>query len=687
MKYYAFIDESGSFDEALTGERIMPVVGGVCGLSDEIAWGKKLGAFTDEYNRRHGTAFCFPKHFHCSELVSNRFIDELKEPEKVRRFGFIDECIVRINSESIVLFGSRSPPDAFHISPQTGYVINLLASLKALMSCLANLPVKPEGVEIIIAQRTTPETNVFGYNELLLVQVERTLMSGDGLAARFAKELKLAGNFALRIGVAAKMSGLMAADFICYRMRRGGTFAGTVAMTSPEVDLAGQHEISFKQQIQRYIAEGSYVAAIRTLRVFMPPLQDGAPDIAPLLQKLEAEPDVAILERELPSLLAEAEFLIGKRVFERGALQAAQGILKSVCALAEKQLKLCGDSKRQGIWAGFLLGGLADLASCYNHTGAVDKQEAIEVRFEVIKEDFGPILNMTHFERNDRVLELQIRNLNRLFNDFRFEEVPAVLEPKLIEREHAIPVGERDVLLGKMFGSMGQACAFLAHSDLEWSSMARDYLEKSLVHLAGVAPYDSMSINYLATLAWQENDNARALREMSRHEGNPKFSDSNDLTARAAELIAPGLAVSPFDMVNYLRLLALSADQGWRPPESVLIGFIDYLSKKKGDQHPYEQNAKWLAYLCYKAGWRSDAVTLCRSAMELCSKEEFTMQIIGLSIGYMLESMELTMPPQRDVLWKMLSEGARARFLFLAPDRGCNNIPAQAARVLPWVYS
>jgi hypothetical protein len=140
-----------------------------------------------------------------------------------------------------------------------------------------------------------------------------------------------------------------------------------------------------------------------------------------------------------------------------------------------------------------------------------------------------------------------------------------------------------------------------------------------------------MSVNYLAALAWQEDNLQLAVEEMNRHGNAPQCDSPADLVSRLSEVVA-NAAVSPFNAVNYLRIAASQAIAGDTPTPEALASIGDYWKPQLTPDHPYEQLAKWLGFLHQITGSHLEADTLYTNAVAICEKLDFTLHTIGLSI-------------------------------------------------------
>ena len=637
MKYFVFVDESGPFDEAIRpadrGQQERPsVVGGVCSRLSTEDWETVHRATLEGFSASSRIKFSYPKHFHCAPLMGNR----IQADGPVRR----QDCEAlaaavweAVGREAAFTFASRNPAGRFEFSPQATYVLNLITALRGAMQRLSEIGREVETCDIMIAQRTIRETADYDqreYTASLFRFVAEQLQTGDTSGVSLVQRLVSAGALRIESGVGDRNAGLIAADFACAAVRYGRELDPQPIVLAPESTLGGDYRRFYEQEVLRLIEAQQYASAAEFLRRYFPQ-RDGAPDLGPLLHALRRETDHDILHRELNALLAESECLVEKRTLQAGALKAATCILESLDRLAAAQL--AGESPAEVVrqWADLDVHALVLLASCYNHTGAVGPQQEVETRLNSLLRTYRPRMSLSYLQRRELVLEAKTRNLNLLFNDYRFADVIAGIEKNVAEREKDLPGGETDELLGKMLGSLGQACAFQARIEPSWSDVARDYFRRSLHHFQPGTVFHSMSVNFLATLAWQENNLQTAVEEMNGHAGAIWVSGSEELAGRLSAVVSVG-GISPFNVVNYLRIASAGTNAAESPSEEMIEGVRQYWEPRLINDHPHEQLAKWLGYLFFRRGAHEQAERMYSRATSVCESLSFAVETISLSI-------------------------------------------------------
>ncbi len=643
MHYHIFIDESGEFDEAIVepdGKKRTrsSVVGGVCGCLSEQDWETEFKALTKKYRDESGIPFVYPRHFHCAELFSNK-IPIRETVSKVDCGKFATEIQSLVADNSLFLFASQNLSGSFEYSPQATYVLNLITSLRAVMDTLALKDDTVESCHITIAQRTIEETSQSHYDDytgMLIKYAKTQLCAGDSAGAQLVRKLDGVGTLHVRSAVTISWDGtranggLTAADFACGAIRYGTKAKIKPERYTPTSTIGGEFANFYEQQVKQLIEGKQYAAASEFLRRYVP-RTDGKPDMKPVLNALQKETDHDVLHRELNALLTEAEYLVEKRTVIAGSLKDATLLLEKLVTISKAHLEkeTSPDVCRQ--WSDLQAHALALLLSCYNHTGAIDPQKRVESELNALLSAHRPKMSLSYLQRAELLLEVKIRNLNLLFNDYRFAGVLEAIETDLAQREKNLPEGETDELLGKMQGSVGQACAFQARLDPSWAEMAEDYFTRSLEHFQSGTLFSSMSINYLATLLWQNGDNEGALQAMNRHPGYPDMPTKKALVSTLPDLLCLD-NMSAFDAVNYLRIASSSAEDGSLPSGQGLTQIRDNWIKRATHDHPHEQFAKWLGYLFFLSGMHKDAANMYERGEAICEGQDFTLKTIGLSI-------------------------------------------------------
>ena len=639
MKYFIHIDESGDFSEGHNGSKAggsqrPSVVGGVCSRLSDGEWKDLHRGLVEDFNANNATSFQCPLHFHSSRLLSGDLPETQSIPKTVRR-QFIQSVCDNVLTHATFGFLSVNRGARFQFSPQATYGVNLVAALKACLEHLAITAPDCDALEIIIAQRTIGETQLYKNNSRTYMDDLRPFMMaqicvGGTSSSKLALRLKDTKSIYLVSRVADHEGGLMAADFVCSARSNDDLARRITVQTEPSDILFGDFETAYKKQVKELTESQQYSAALITARRCLQ-APEAAIETPRIFEKLAAETDPGILGRELAALLADARMLIDNRVSEPHALTAAREILQALHAIANAHLAADSDPSIKRKWADFLIEGLSELVACYNHVGETKIQYDIELRLEQALKDYGNLVSKTYHQKKEILLEVKNRNLNILFNDYRFDEVIDAFDQETSRREAEIPTDETDELLGKMLGSLGQAYAFLGHTDPDWSSTARDFFQRSQRHFAEGTSFRAMSVNYLTTLAFQERQLDDACREMSRHPALPQIDNAEALTQRFHEFAAHKNA-SPFDAVNYARIATLAVESGININSDSLRRALRHWQPQIATDHPYPLLCKWLGYLFYLTNDHKQASELYEKGIEISQELEFTVKTIGLPI-------------------------------------------------------
>jgi hypothetical protein len=301
------------------------------------------------------------------------------------------------------------------------------------------------------------------------------------------------------------------------------------------------------------------------------------------------------------------------------------------------------EPERRKVWAEMLLDALGEKGAALNHAGEPAAQAAIlEEHARTMDKEIG-LLGLDHGSYFRKRLELRNRLVNRLFNDYCFMEVIEDIEPEAASlatqveqarNRHAKngnPAMYQDILLGKLQGTVGQACGFLAATEPSWAEHGEHWLKQSEAQFPPGSRYHSMTVNYRTTLAWQRGDLTGALAIFAMLPELGKAGDPEEFRCRWPEMVA-GLKARPFDAMNLLRLAALATEKGHQLETSALQIVDAALTAGPADAHPHEQIAKWLAYLWLLAGNPERAIQLCEQGRGICDRAAFAMQSIGLGI-------------------------------------------------------
>jgi hypothetical protein len=140
-----------------------------------------------------------------------------------------------------------------------------------------------------------------------------------------------------------------------------------------------------------------------------------------------------------------------------------------------------------------------------------------------------------------------------------------------------------------------------------------------------------MSVNFLAALAWQENNLQMAVEEMNSHAGAIRVSGPEELATKLSAVVSVG-GISPFNVVNYLRIASVGTTAAESPSEEMIEGVRQYWEPRLINDHPHEQLAKWLGYLFFRRGAHEQAERMYSRAISICESLSFAVETISLSV-------------------------------------------------------
>ncbi len=637
MKYYIHIDESGPFDEAFSGVRAS-VVGGVCSTNSADEWAQIHREHLDEFSGNNpDSQLDYPSHYHCGPLLAGK----LGAPtgSHAGMVGdFADGVFHNVLTNAKFGFLSRNVGKKFQYSPQATYVMNLIAALRNSFKLLGQSVDDIEQIHVVIAQRTIGETSKAGtvalYMSFLLTHVMEQLLVGDGAGVVLARRLHTQARLNLSTGLGDRNAGLIAADFVCCLGRNGrkANQGSSLHVWQPDEDaLLGDYR-SFHERQALVLIKNKYYGSCLDFMCRYFPLLDGQPDVKSLVEALRREIDQQVLQRELPALLSVIHQISKNRTQAPNMLAVAIRVAERLVDIASKHSTADQNPAVQRHWLNFHIQALAELSACYNHTGSVGPQAVVEHQLTDLLSKRGKDTGMGATHRQSLLIDVRNRNLNLLFNDYRFEEAYSLAEELSVARNEMIPVGEADELLGQILGSHGQACAFMARFDGSWYDSAVELFERSLEHFATGSYQEEMSRNFLVTTAWQDwrLDDAVTYMNTTAIPG-PTTLDPVDTVS--ALLSRPSPQSRAFDVVNCLRLAAAYSHRDNRQRlDDGLRGELESIAKSIASDHPYEQWLKWLGILHLQCEDFAKAESCFAAATEICRKSDFTMQTIGNSI-------------------------------------------------------
>jgi hypothetical protein len=517
--------------------------------------------------------------------------------------------------------------------------MNLIAALRNAFQLMGESHEDIDYVQVVVAQRTIGETSKIGtveqYMSFLLAHVTEQLLVGEGSGVALAKRIHSHGQLDFSTGLGDRNAGLIAADFVCCLGRSGrkAPAGGSLHVCQPnEEALLGDYKAFHERQAQVFLKNRYYGSCLEFLCRYFPS-KDGHPNVEQLLGELRRETDQHVLQRELPALLSVIHQLSKNRNIAPNMLAVAIRVAERLTEIAKKYSIDINSGGVHRHWLNFHIQALAELSACYSHTGSVGPQRIAEEQLTVLLSTRGKDTGMDATQRQTLLIDVRNRNLNLLFNDYRFEEAYSLAEELCASRRQMIPDGEADQLMGQILGSHGQSCAFMARSDTTWVESAIELFKQSLDHFADGSYQQEMSSNFLVTTAWQAGLLEDAVKYMIPAMGL-NFAPKDAIAAISARLSLPSPENRAFDVVNCLRIAAAYSQTGNGVRiDSRLRNDLESTARRIGTDHPYEQWLKWLGILHLQCEEYTKAESCFVAAKAICMKQDFTMQTIGSSIA------------------------------------------------------
>jgi hypothetical protein len=391
MKILIHVDESGPFDEKLTGAS-SSVVGGVCSVLFAAEWENVHRQHLTEWNIRTALSFVYPTHYHCGPLLSRKMdVPAVASDRDLREFA--ESVFQNVLRHSLFGFASKNRGKRFEYSPQATYVMNLVAALRCAFEHLQSINgADVENVTVVVAQRTIDETVKASagsrYMSSLLSYVADQLLVGDGPGVALARRLSADRALMFESGIGERDAGLIAADFVCCLFRQGikAPTATCLHVCQPNQEMLLGDYRRFHERLANELLHNRYYGSCLEFVCRFFPLTHGAPDTGMLLKQFDMEQDTAVLEREVPALLAVVHQLAKNRMEAPNMLACAISVADKLVALAEHRREGTPPCAIHRIWLNLEVQALAELAMCHNHTGAVGPQKDAEAKLTALLE-------------------------------------------------------------------------------------------------------------------------------------------------------------------------------------------------------------------------------------------------------------------------------------------------------------
>lgn len=640
MDIYIYIDESGSFDEKLMGGA-SSVVGGICSKLSPNEWENVHLDHLTAWNERELISFLYPNHYHCGPLLSRKLSGPVRASDRDLRL-FVENVFGNVLRHSLFGFISKNRGKRFEYSPQATYVMNLVASLRCAFENLhSHCTQGVERVTVVIAQRTIDETVKASagsrYMTSLLSYLNDQLLVGEGPGVTLARQLTNSRALVFESGLGDRDAGLIAADFVCCLSRQGqkppeGT-SFHVCQPNSEM-LLGDYR-RFHERLENEMLQNHYYGSCLEFIFKNFPLIRGAPETSLLLQKIEGETDITVLEREVPALLAVVHQLSKNRTEAPSMLACVTSVTEKLVTIAERRSTETSPGVAQQIWLNLTIQALAELAACHNHSGSVGPQQEAEAKITALLTHYKGGSGLDALERKTFILEVRNRNLNLLFNDFRFDDAFSQAEELVTLRKAMIGDEEPDELLGQMLGSQGQACAFMGRVDPSWNALAVELFTQSLKHFPSGSRHEEMSQNFLVTVLWQSGEFKKAARELPAITGW-SLHENTMIESLCTRLLLPQSEKRVYDIVNCLRIIASLLHENHVCNDLIAtLKTLEELAHRNGTDHPYELLWKWIGVIYLLTGKPAEASRSFKEGQLICGRHSFTMKVIGISLAFL----------------------------------------------------
>ena len=575
-KYYIYIDESGSFKE--TKDRSF--VGGFITQETPEKLYKKIEIVLKNFQSQHGKILGI-EDIHAAEILHPYNFSDTKNQTKYTeidlriRTEFIAGFSELVKQETIYFIKSENKQFQFGEENAQSRYGNCLGAWfqKAIDILVEREQDKKFQLKFAIAyrnQKCLPEgTDFKSYHQKMneyvknLCNENSNILNKDEFITHISDLLRLA-DIACHI-----INNIEDKDFLKNKIYK----------TKPNEFITKNYQ-NFHQKSQKDLIEKGEIAAAYRLAESEKERREIFAEISKLKEKQQPT--------QIRYFLNVAYELVEKRTFTKDALTQAKNIF-------EKIFNTFQDSENEKIQA-VIKDAINGLILCANHSGEIVKQiDLLEHAQKIIQKQ----QKLPALVRHAQILEIRNRTLNDQFNDYLFDEIIESFESeienyakliKIAKEQKILPENEKDHLLHKLFGTLGQAYAFLSAQDIDYFEESINYFQKSLQYF-NESLDDPRTPIYLATLYWYHK----------------KFEE--------AEQILKDYDIISLDQIlveNLMILVEKEPDQNTAFILSILLHLIveqnlidlDTLQKiekqiKFQNKHPFELIYKWLgiAYL------------------------------------------------------------------------------------------
>jgi tetratricopeptide (TPR) repeat protein len=620
MDYYVYIDESGQFKKKKEEYNRSIVAGFITNKTIEEL-DIELSRTIEKVNQAQNTVFT-KNDIHIAPLLHPE--NAFKENEK-NRFSQIDEysrkefakaCKKTLEDISIKLITSKNTSFDFgEVDEQARYGNTLCAFIHTVIDFIKTKH-DVNSLKIYIAKRhpkCLPNAKEFSKkaskNELFKFMNDYHIKMTKYIQSWLKNALP---EINLGIGFSSKYkTGYDFADIACYYLRESpDSFTKEKTLyTEPNKHFGDIYTETEINVIKELIAKKEFETAYKWSET-----KDEKEQILKLL--IEQQKQIKI--KSIPGLINIAYALIDKRTTSKGALPEAIQLFNYL-------IKACNNNPNSDEkLTDLMLSAVNGILICANHSGNKEQQQKA---LNIYKKNIITVSDIPYFTRQEKVLAVRNRVYNQQFNDYNFQSIIDDFESIVKKRIADLPGNEKDSLTGEMLGTIGQAYAFQSKNNKAFSMIAANYFTQSFYHFPVGHKYHGMSVNYLATLKWYQNDLSAAKIAMANHPG----FDENKTASQLITQIIESKEYHFGTVFNISVLLRLAVEQG-NVSNKAIESIEKFLKKCDINQHPYELIYKWIGIAYMKNSELDKALQAFDKSIELSTGLGFTVETLSVPV-------------------------------------------------------
>ena len=607
--YYFYIDESGSFEKEKSNHSF---VGGFITQTKPEQLYQNIEQAIKSFQAKHGQILGL-KDIHAAELLhADTFPDKGNKAkyEKIHyhiRKKFIDLFAQIVNQQALYFIKSENKQFQFGEENEQSRYGNCLGAW--FQQAIDDLVQKEQNkkFELIFAiaprsRKCLPKEIDWKSYHSNLDQYIRTLCNATD---HISKAQNLSNSNIKNL--------LDLADVACDMMRQktGITIKDKNKLKITKPNKVGKTYQDFHQESQQDLIHKGEIAAAYRLAQNKKEQQD-------IFEKLH-KIDVKQQPTQIRYFLNIAYELVDNRTLQTDALMKAKGIFQNILDTFE-------DSQNEKIQE-LIKDTINGLILCSNHSGEIIGQTSL---LEKTKAIINTQKTLPAFTRYIQTLEGRNRVFNDQFNNYRFDEIINCFEKEVekyekvahfAKEQRLLPESEKDYLLHKLLGTLGQAYAFLSAQDEDYLSEAKKYFEKSLQYF-DESLKDLRTPIYLATLYWYHKQFDQAEQVLKDYK---IILPANNLVTSLLTHLDNQHDKNTAFIVSIL--LHLAIDQEILDKQSIkkIASKCEQLEKT----HPMELIYKWIGIAYLQLKNRSKATQYFQKAIKI--QQGFTIKTINLS--------------------------------------------------------